>query len=216
MSETSSKYGIIIAVDGSAESDAAIAWAGREASMRREHITLMHVVQPVALSWPVSPERTTVAEWQEENARHVIDHARDGISAALDQQHPPDCRTEVLYAHPVDGLVDASKDARMIVVGSHGRGALSRLLLGSVSRGVVEHAHCPVAVIHSRRRFRSSRPKSAGSAGRGRFASLRSRNGVGIRRSVPARSGADRAARVERRRGFPDPRHGLADISGPR
>jgi nucleotide-binding universal stress UspA family protein len=149
MSETSSKYGIIVAVDGSAESDAAIAWARREASMRRQHVTLMHVVQPVALSWPVGPERTTVAEWQDENARHVIDHARDGISAALDQRHPPDCRTEVLYAHPVDGLVDASKDARMIVVGSHGRGALSRLLLGSVSRGVVEHAHCPVAVIHA-------------------------------------------------------------------
>ncbi len=149
MSETSTKYGIIIAVDGSAESDAAIAWARREASLRSEHITLMHVVQPVALSWPVSPERTTVAEWQEENARHVIEHARAGLSAALDEQLPPDCRTEVRHAHPVDGLVDASKDARMIVVGSHGRGAPGRLLLGSVSRGVVEHAHCPVAVIHA-------------------------------------------------------------------
>lgn len=149
MFETPTKYGIIIAVDGSAESDAAITWAAREASMRHEHVTLMHVMQPVAVSWPVSPEQTTVAEWQEDNARHVIDHARDGLSAALDQPHAPDFRTQVLYAHPVDALVDASKDARMIVVGSHGRGALGRLLLGSVSRRVVEHAHCPVAVIHT-------------------------------------------------------------------
>ena len=88
MFETPTKYGIIIAVDGSAESDAAISWAAREASMRHEHVTLMHVVQPVALSWPVSPEQTTVAEWQEDNARHVIDHARDGLSAALDQPAP--------------------------------------------------------------------------------------------------------------------------------
>ena len=62
MFETPTKYGIIVAVDGSAESDAAISWAAREASMRHEHVTLMHVVQPVALSWPVSPEQTTVAE----------------------------------------------------------------------------------------------------------------------------------------------------------
>jgi nucleotide-binding universal stress UspA family protein len=149
MFETPTKYGIIIAVDGSAESDAAISWAAREASMRHEHVTLMHVVQPVVLSWPVSAEQTTVAEWQEDNARHVIDHARDGLSAAVDLPHPPDFRTEVLNAHPVDALVDASEDARMIVVGSHGRGALGRLLLGSVSRGVVENAHCPVALIHT-------------------------------------------------------------------
>jgi nucleotide-binding universal stress UspA family protein len=149
MFEIPTKYGVVVAVDGSAESDAAISWAAPEASMRHEHITLMHVVQPVAVSWPVGPERGSAEQWQEDNARHVIDHARDGLCAAVDQQHLPDFQTEVLYAHPVDGLVDASKDARMIVVGSHGKGALSRLLLGSVSRGVVEHAHCPVAVIHA-------------------------------------------------------------------
>jgi hypothetical protein len=55
----------------------------------------------------------------------------------------------VLYSHPVDALVDASTEARMIVVGSHGRGALGRLLLGSVSRGAFDHAHCPVAAIHA-------------------------------------------------------------------
>ena len=160
MFESPTKYGIIVAVDGSAESDAAVSWAAREASMRHEHVTLMHVVQPMVLSWPVSPEQTTFAEWQEDNARHVIDHAREGLSAALDQPHPPESRTDVLHAHPVDALVDASKDARMIVVGSHGRGALGRLLLGSVSRGVVEHAHCPVAVIHTDEASAPAHPKA--------------------------------------------------------
>jgi nucleotide-binding universal stress UspA family protein len=160
MFESPTKYGIIVAVDGSAESDAAVSWAAREASMRHEHVTLMHVVQPVTVNWPVSPEQTTVTEWQEDNARHVIDHAREGLSAALDQPHPPESRTDVLHAHPVDALVDASKDARMIVVGSHGRGALGRLLLGSVSRGVVEHAHCPVAVIHTDEASAPAHPKA--------------------------------------------------------
>jgi nucleotide-binding universal stress UspA family protein len=149
MSETLTKYGILVGVDGSSESSAAVTWAAREASLRHEHVTLMHVVQPVAVSWPVSPEQTTVAEWQDDNARHVIDQAREELSSALNEPRPPDIRTEVLYSHPVDALVDASTEARMIVVGSHGRGVFGRLLLGSVSRGVVEHAHCPAAVIHA-------------------------------------------------------------------
>jgi nucleotide-binding universal stress UspA family protein len=122
MSETQNKFGILVGVDGSPESDGAVSWAAHEASLRHEPVTLMHVVQPVLVSWPVSREQTTFAEWQEGNARHVIDHARDGLSAAVDQPGPPDFRTEVLYAHPVDALVDASTEARMIVVGSHGRG----------------------------------------------------------------------------------------------
>ncbi len=149
MTETPTKYGILVGVDGSAESDAAVSWAAREAFLRHEPVTLMHVVQPVVVSWPVSADQTTVAEWQDDNAQHVIDQARNGLSSVLGHAGPLDLRTEVLYAHPVDALVDASTQARMIAVGSHGRGALGRLLLGSVSRGVVEHAHCPVAVIHA-------------------------------------------------------------------
>lgn len=148
MSGSSTKYGILVGVDGSAESDAAVSWAVREAFMRHESLTLMHAVQPVVVSWPVSAGQSTVAQWQEENAQHAIDQGRERLSAAIDVGGPLDVRTEVFYSHPVDALVDASAQARMIVVGSHGRGALGRLLMGSVSRGVVEHAHCPVAVIH--------------------------------------------------------------------
>lgn len=149
MFETSTKYGIVVGIDGSPESTAAVRWAAREAVMRGEPITLMHVVQPVVVSWPVSTGELLVTEWQDENARTVVDQALVVTDAAMNQSEPQDVRTEVLHAHPVDALVDSSKDARMIVVGSHGRGALGRLLMGSVSRGVIENAHCPVAVIHA-------------------------------------------------------------------
>ncbi|WP_329082011.1 MULTISPECIES: universal stress protein [unclassified Streptosporangium] len=56
---------------------------------------------------------------------------------------------DVRCAHPVEALVEASTGADLLVVGSHGRGALGSLLLGSVSRGVLHHAHCAVAVVRS-------------------------------------------------------------------
>ena len=148
MSGTPTKYGILTAVDGSAESRAAVSWAASEAALRNESVTLMHVIQPV-VSWPIGVENGAIAEWQEDTARDAIAQARNDLTAVMNQSRPLEVRTEVLYANAVHALVEASKDAQMIVVGSHGKGALGRLLLGSVSSGVVHHAHCPVVVVHT-------------------------------------------------------------------
>jgi nucleotide-binding universal stress UspA family protein len=147
------KYGILTGVDGSAETRAAVSWTAREAAMRHEPVTLMHVVAPVMVSWPIASEQATIAKWQEDNARDVLLQAHNDLTAAWKQAPGDSCplevRTDVVYSNVVHALVDASKDARMIVVGSHGRGALGRFVLGSVSSGVAHHAHCPVAIIHS-------------------------------------------------------------------
>jgi nucleotide-binding universal stress UspA family protein len=55
--------------------------------------------------------------------------------------------SELRCAPPVPTLVDMSEAAEMLVIGSHGRGAVGRLLLGSVSSNVARSAHCPVAVV---------------------------------------------------------------------
>lgn len=55
--------------------------------------------------------------------------------------------TQVLKGDPVDHIADAAKDAQLVVIGSHGRGGVERLLLGSVSHAVLHHVSCPVLVI---------------------------------------------------------------------
>src|SRR6516225_11297354 len=76
MSEAAGKFGILVCVDGSAASDAAVVWGVGEAIMRRLPITLMHVIPPVIVGWPVGPLYADMPEWQKDNAQHAIDHAR--------------------------------------------------------------------------------------------------------------------------------------------
>ena len=149
MSGVTHKFGVLVSVDGSPASDAAVAWGAREAMMRKLPLTLMHAVAPVVVGWPVGQLYDEMPEWQRDDARHVIDQARKTLSAALAGAQPPETRTETVYSGVVPALIEASKDAWMIVAGSQGLGAMGRLLLGSVTTGLLHYAHCPVAVIHS-------------------------------------------------------------------
>ncbi|BAX92945.1 universal stress protein [Mycobacterium shigaense] len=147
MSEHTTKHGILVCVDGSASSDAAVAWAAHEAVMRHLPITLMHAVAPVVVGWPVGQMYVEMPEWQKESGEHVIDQARKTLTVHLAGFQPPEIHTEMVYSSVAPALIEASKDAWMIVAGSEGMGAVGRLLLGSVTSALIHHAHCPVAVI---------------------------------------------------------------------
>ncbi|WP_204079457.1 universal stress protein [Mycobacterium riyadhense] len=149
MADTTTKYGIVVGIDGSQESDAAVAWATREAVMRRVPLTLLHAVAPVIVGWPVGRLYADMPEWQKDAAQQVIKQAREALTGSLGESEPPEVRTETVYSDLVPTLIEASKQASMIVVGSQGMGALGRMLLGSVSTALIHHAHGPVAVIHS-------------------------------------------------------------------
>lgn len=141
---------IVVGVDGSAPSDAALRWGAREAAMRKVRVTLLHVLSPVVTGWgmgyAIAPLPSDYGERQKEEGRRVLDAARRVVEDAA-----PDgiveVGTDLVYASPVPTLVDMSNDAQMVVVGSRGQGAWRRGLFGSVSTGLVQHAHCPVAVI---------------------------------------------------------------------
>lgn len=142
--------GVVVGVDGSAASHMATRWAAHEAMMRNIPLTLIYViptVTDVAVEFVSAPTRAELQQRQESAARKVIADAIDTVSSSTEGRGP-DVDGEVLQGHPVPILMDLSKESRLVVVGSRGLGAFGEAVFGSVSTGLVQHAHCPVAVIH--------------------------------------------------------------------
>ncbi|MCV7204292.1 universal stress protein [Mycolicibacterium peregrinum] len=149
MSSSTANYGMLVGVDGSAESDAAVRWAAREAAWYGAPVTLMHVIQPMFASWPIGQYEATVVDWQDENAQTVIEQARKTVRACAGESRLPSVRSEIRKEVATGALIEASKRAQMLVVGRRGVGALDRVVLGSVSTGVLHHARSPVVVVHT-------------------------------------------------------------------
>jgi len=112
-------------------------------------VTLMHVVTPGVVSWSIATLQANVHEWQEEHAQQVMEQALKTFHASVGESQPPEVRTEVQHSVVMAALREASREAQMTVVGSRGMGAFGRATLGSVSGGLLHHAHGPVAVVHA-------------------------------------------------------------------
>ncbi|MCX2931307.1 universal stress protein [Mycobacterium sp. CVI_P3] len=148
MSTPATKYDIVVGVDGSPESKVAVDWAARDAALRRLSVRLVHVlIPPVVMTFPEVPMPSGYLQWQEDSGREILDSACKTVMEAT-KDHPVEVATELVSGPAVPTLVDLSKDAQLLVVGCRGRGALARGLLGSISTGLIHHAHCSVAIIH--------------------------------------------------------------------
>ena len=144
MCSRAARYNVVVGVDGSPASDAAVRWAAREAMMRVLPIKLINVVAPTLVSSAMAPNHTITQE-EERQARQSLKQAQR-IVEELAGEKPPDIHTQRQYAGVVPTLVDASNDAQMVVVG-RSRRASGRGMLGSVSAGLLHHANCPVTVV---------------------------------------------------------------------
>lgn len=135
---------ILVGIDGSDNSVAALEWAADRAVAAGATLELVHAWHPPYVG--AEPFAFSPYSWDdcEKAGRLTIDAAvaRAGIGH-LDIV-PKVTMVEGSAAH---GLVEASAEASMVVVGARGLGGFAGLLLGSVSTQVVRHAHCPVVVI---------------------------------------------------------------------
>ena len=192
---------IIVGVDASSASQAAVDWAARDAALRGRPLTIVHV-GPTATAGAWIDVPVTEAYWVACERARPPDPGRGAMSVvtkALGPESSVPVEQRLVFDGAVPTLVDMSKDADLLVVGCRGLGALARMLLGSVSRGLIHHAHCPVAVIHDEDPPTSPAGAGAGGGRHRRIAGI----GVGdrdrLRRGVPARCGCGCRARLQRR-----------------
>jgi nucleotide-binding universal stress UspA family protein len=133
---------IVVGIDGSPSSLAALEWAARQAEFTGSALEVMIVWQ-----WPMSYGFAMPLASDFDPATEA-GKVLDGAIGDARKAHPEvEIRPSVIEGFPAQVLVEASKDAELMVVGSRGHGEFAGLLIGSVSEHCVTHAHCPVLVL---------------------------------------------------------------------
>ena len=133
---------IVVGVDGSASSKAALSWAARQAQLTGLPLAVVTVwCFPMnwgwAVPWPADFD-------PEASARAVLDEA---VEEVLGPEPGIELERLVIEGHPAPVLVHLSESAQLIVVGCRGHGEFVGMLLGSVSEHLTAHGHCPVVVV---------------------------------------------------------------------
>lgn len=139
--------GVVVGVDGSADSLQAVELAAQEAERTGQalHVVLAWTEPTVYAAVDVYPEGLT--DMMKEQERLVLAESVAGLA----ERHPDLVVHERLVREQAaTALLDEAEHARLLVVGSRGRHGLTRLLLGSVSHTVVLHAPCPVMIARTR------------------------------------------------------------------
>jgi nucleotide-binding universal stress UspA family protein len=136
---------VIVGVDGSESSSAALAWAAQEARLRGATLKVVYAwhVPPVNYGdfGPVAGVDELGEEATGSVSKQVVEVLGSDPGLAVLE--------EIREGPPAKAIVEAASDACLVVVGSRGRGGFSGLLLGSVSAAVARHAPCPVTVVRS-------------------------------------------------------------------
>jgi nucleotide-binding universal stress UspA family protein len=131
---------IVVGVDGSPLSKQALQWAAKQSQLSAAQLRAV-----IAWRWP------TTYGWAPDyagfdfaaDARKTLEEA---VTETLGAPPSVPVSISVIEGHPAPVLIDASRSADLLVVGSHGHGAFTGMLLGSVSQHCVQHATCPVLV----------------------------------------------------------------------
>lgn len=140
--EVSAQRRIVVGVDGSVPSKAALAWAVEQAR-------LTGAVVEAVIAWeiPVTPPTTWSATLFTDFKSMAACAVADAIAEVSGSAGQVEIRPKVVQGNAAQVLLDASAGADLLVVGSRGYGGFVGALLGSVSQHCVHHSRCPVVVI---------------------------------------------------------------------
>lgn len=142
--EAGERARIVVGVDGSAESKAALRWAGAMARRTGAIIDAVTVWSiPATFGW--DSVGLYGVDWQGDAEKSVIATVDDVFGA----ERPAGLRTFTLEGDPAHKLIEHAAGAQLLVLGSRGRGGFAGLLLGSVSSKCAAHATCPVLIVHA-------------------------------------------------------------------
>lgn len=140
---------IVVGHDGSAEADHALGDALELAGRLQAPVVIVRAWSIATAPRPATWEFGYVSSFTE-YAQAVREELEKDV-AGVTRMHPAvSVHYRVVHADPATALIDVSRDARMLVVGSRGRGGFAGLVLGSVSERCVRHADCPVLVVRPR------------------------------------------------------------------
>ena len=137
---------VVVGVDGSAESVAALRWAARYATASGARVrALLAWHYPGAVGGPPMEKAPKAIHDQTDAQMHeTLDTA---IAKAYEGQAAGGVEKSIAYGHPAQALIEASKEADLLVVEHRGHGAFTGMLVGSVSIHCVTSAFCPVVVV---------------------------------------------------------------------
>ena len=138
--------GIVVGVDGSGHSQRALEWAMDEAAIRHVPLSVL-TVHPAIVGYFGGVVTSAQDEELTEQVRAAVTAETDKVLTGLNGPRPESVTVKAMHSFPVEELINASKEADLIVLGSRGVGGFTRLMLGSTAGQVVQHAHCPVAIV---------------------------------------------------------------------
>jgi nucleotide-binding universal stress UspA family protein len=137
---------IVVGVDGSSGSVAAVKWARDEANLRGAALEVVAVWQyPMMTTIPAFGALPEVADLSAHTEKHLREILKE---ADIESTSDVPVTINVTEGAAVAALISAAADADLLVVGSRGHGGFAGLLLGSVSHQCTMHARCPVVVVH--------------------------------------------------------------------
>jgi len=143
--------GITVGIDGSDGAHRALGWAMKEAAAHHAPLTVVTVHEVAASGWTGNPVILSPDEAAVEKARLAAEESVAKAAAQLGESQPPSVTIWAVNGFPAPELIEASRDADLLVVGSRGGGGFARLMMGSVSDQVMHHAYCPVVVVPGQR-----------------------------------------------------------------